>query len=152
MSDSAPTPAAESSAPPAALICVDPQRADAIWPHVAPLIARALARGGVDDAVAELARIARDVLSGAALLWLAWNGERILAAAVTELSHVNGVKTCTIVACGGRGWPRFGALIAGLEDFARREGCTRMRICGRRGWARRLRDYALARVILEKKL
>jgi hypothetical protein len=62
------------------------------------------------------------------------------------------VKLCTIVACGGHGFERFGGLIGGLERFARAEGCARVRICGRRGWARRLPDYFVKRVILEKEL
>src|SRR5262252_1678664 len=94
--------------------------------------------------------------AGTALLWLAWDGERILAAAVTELAHEDcakdRAKVCTIVACAGEDFARFGHLIAGLEAHARAEGCARMRICGRRGWQRRLPGYALARVVIEKRL
>ena len=146
-----------SAAAPAALVCVDPARVPDVWPHVAPLIARALRRGGfapcAEDACADLARRLR---AGTALIWLAWDGEKILAAAVTELAHEDcakdRAKVCTIVACGGEDFARFGHLIAGLEAYARAEGCARMRICGRPGWRRRLRGYALARVVIEKRL
>src|SRR5215472_2910173 len=146
-----------SAAAPAALICVDPARVPDVWPHVAPLIARALRRGGfapcAEDACADLARRLR---AGTALLWLAWDGETILAAAVTELAHEENIKdrakVCTIVACAGEDFARFGHLIAGLEAYARAEGCARMRICGRPGWRRRLPGYALARVVIEKRL
>jgi hypothetical protein len=138
---------APSGAAPA-LVCVDPARVREVWPQVAPLIAVAMRRGGLG----ELADIARSLAGGAALLWLAWDGERIIAAAVTELALINGEKLCTILACGGAGFTRFGHLIGGLEHYARAERCVRMRICGRKGWARRLRDYAITRVIIEKRL
>jgi hypothetical protein len=47
------------------------------------------------------ADVERAVLASAALLWIAWNGEKIKAAAVTELGVANGEKFCTVVACGG---------------------------------------------------
>jgi hypothetical protein len=131
-----------------ALVCVDPERLHEIWPHVAPLIAAAMRRGRLGD----IADVARGLAGGTALLWLAWDGERILAAAVTALDRIDGEKLCTIVACGGQGFARFGHLIGGLERYARAEGCARMRICGRKGWARVLPDYAVERVIIEKRL
>ena len=140
-------PATDGSRPPA-LVCVDPARVHEVWPHVAPLIARAMRRGGMG----EVAAVERGLLGGAALLWLAWDGEKILAAAVTELARHDGVKLCPIVACGGADFVRFGPLIAGLEHYARAEGCARVRICGRKGWARRLPDYSIKRVIIEKQL
>ena len=131
-----------------ALVCVDPARVDEVWPHVAALIAAAMRRGGLG----EVADVARGLHDGAALLWLAWDGKRIVAAAATELACVNGEKLCTILACGGAGFARFGHLIGGLERYARAEGCVRIRICGRKGWVRVLPDYAIRRVIIEKNL
>src|SRR5689334_24135377 len=126
---------APSGAAPA-LVCVDPARVHEVWPHVRCLIAAAMRRGGVGD-VGDVARALRD---GAALLWLAWDGERIIAAAVTEIAQFGGEKLCAILACGGTGFARFGHLIGGLEHYARAEGCVRMRICGRKGWVRLLPD------------
>ena len=130
------------------LVCVDPARVPEVWPHVAPLIARAMRRGGLG----EVDDVRRGLAGGAALLWLAWDGERIVAAAVTELACVRGEKLCTIVACGGARFDRFGHLIGGLERYARAEGCARMRVCGRVGWRRRLPDYRLRAVIIDKQL
>src|ERR1700754_3915063 len=135
-----PRPAPECQA-----VCVDSARMHEVWPLVAPLIQRAVERGGLAD----MAQLERDLRSGAALLWLAWNpglGEGagrsfIEAAAVTQLDIANGRKFCTIVACGGHGLNRWCSLIGALERFAREEGCAGMRIYGRRGWARVLPDY-----------
>jgi hypothetical protein len=105
-------------------------------------------RGGITD----IADVACAVLAGHALVWIAWGGREIKAAAVTQLSAVNGARFCTIVACGGRDRVEWLPLLAGLEDYARAEDCKAMRIFGRRGWERLLPDYKAARVLLEKEL
>jgi hypothetical protein len=130
------------------LICVDPARIRKFWPHVLPLIAAAMKRGGITD----LADVERAVLGGHALVWIAWNGAAIKAAAVTQLSTVNGERMCTIVACGGSDSKEWLPLLAELERYAKAEHCRAMRIFGRRGWERLLPDYKPARVLLEKEL
>src|ERR1700704_6306265 len=104
----------------AELICIDPARVHEFWPHVSPLIAAAMTRGGITD----LADVEGAVHAARALVWIAigpedkrvetpvfpaWccerpdgNGLAIKAAAVTQLSSVDGDRFCTIVACGGR--------------------------------------------------
>ena len=136
------------SADACSLICVGPSRVAALWPFARPLIVAAMRRGAISD----FSGVERDVLDGRALLWLAWDGQEIAAAAVTELSQVHGRKLCTIVACGGRMRRRWLHLIAELETFARREGCEATRMYARRGWIRVLPDYRATRVILEKEL
>lgn len=96
--------------------------------------------------------VERDVLNGAALLWLAWADPRIEGVAVTQLSRTEKSKICTIVACGGESFRRWVGLIEKLEDYARDEGCDCTRILGRLGWHRVLKDYAAKKVILEKAL
>jgi hypothetical protein len=142
------------------LICIDPAQVREFWPHVAPLIEAAMRKGRLTNYV----DVERDVLAGGALVWIAWNGENIKAAAVTEIASANGERFCTIVACGAqtslrslrkldcddrRQWL---PLIAGLESYARAEGCAAMRIYGRRGWLKLLPDYRTSRVLLEKEL
>jgi len=132
------------------LICIDPEKVHQFWPHVAPLIQAAMERGRIS----EFAPVAEAVHTGSALVWIAWNEKQIKAAAVTRLGTVNGERFCTIVACGATGHDRaeWLPLLAGLEDYARAERCTAMRIWGRRGWERLLPDYKPTRVILEKEL
>jgi hypothetical protein len=77
------------------LICVDPAQAHEFWPHVASLIKAAMEKGRLSS----YADVEHSVRNGTALLWLAWNGETIKAAAVTELTSANGETFCTIVAC-----------------------------------------------------
>jgi hypothetical protein len=130
------------------LICIDPARVHEFWPHVSPQIRAAMQRG----AIADFADVADAVLAGRALVWIAWDGVSIKAAAVTQLSTVGDARFCTIVACGGKARSDWLPLLAGLERYAKAENCKAMRIFGRRGWERVLPDYKAARVLLEKEL
>jgi hypothetical protein len=130
------------------LICIDPARIDEFWPYVAPLIKGAMVRGAITD----FAEVEAAVLTGRVLVWIAWNGTAIKAAAVTQLSTVHGERFCTIVACGGRDRSEWLPLLAGLERYAKSENCQAMRTFGRRGWERLLPDYRPARVLLQKEL
>jgi hypothetical protein len=115
---------------------------------VAPLIKAAMEKGRLSS----YADVEHSVRNGAALLWIAWNGEKIKAAAVTELGQANGEKFCMIVACGGSDRGQWVHLLAGLEAYGKAEGCAAMRIYGRCGWLKLLPDYRTTRVLLEKPL
>jgi hypothetical protein len=130
------------------LICIDPAQVHEFWPHAASLIKAAMEKGRLSS----YAEVEHAVRNGNALLWLAWNGEKIKAAAVTELTHANGEKFCTIVACGGRDRSQWLPLLVDLEAYGRTQGCNAMRIYGRRGWRKLLPDYRTTRVLLEKQL
>lgn len=118
------------------------------WPHVRPFIEAAMIRGGLN----EFAEIEEAVLANRMLLWIAWDGERITASAVTQLNSINGSKTGTIVAFGGNDLDRFAPMITILEDHFRVEGCKASRILGRPGWARIYPDYKIKAIILERPL
>ena len=130
------------------LICVDPAQVREFWPHVAALIKAAMEKGRLSS----FAEVEHAVRNGNALLWLAWNGETVKAAAVTELTHANDETFCTIVACGGHDRSQWLPLLAGLEAYGRAQGCAAMRIYGRRGWRKLLPEYRTTRVLLEKEL
>jgi hypothetical protein len=152
------------------LVCVPPDRAAAIWPHVRALILAAMKRGGLSS----FRPVEANVLAGDALLWLAWDGAHVQAAAVTELHATEWRKACVIVACGapsGRSRPSIARedgrqpplrramgmaawlpLLAGIETYARAAGCASVRIMGRKGWARALPTYRTTRIVLEKEL
>lgn len=131
-----------------ALLCVDPGKINEIWPHVEPLLKTAMLRAGEMTMADMLARLQDRRL----LLWLVWDGTEIVSALVTELAETISGKVCVIVAMGGKGRERWLHLTSQLEEFARAEGCRAMRLYGRRGWKRVMRDYRETRVILEKDL
>lgn len=130
------------------LVPVDPPLVKDIWPHARALIENAIVRTGLCN----FEDIEREVLSGLQLLWLAWNGTAIEAAAVTQLVLIGDRKVCIIVACGGQGRKRWLPLIGGIEQFARNEGCRAVRIIGRKGWQRILADYRANYVVMDREL
>jgi len=129
-------------------VCIDPKRVHQVWPGVSHLIKSAMDRGGLGD----FKVVESEVHSGDALLWLAWDGHEIYAAAVTQIVGINGHRHCTIVACGGHDIERWGFLIGELERFAANESCKSVRIFGRKGWARMLPEYNIHSIVLEKEL
>lgn len=130
------------------LVCIDPAIVSHFWPNISHLIHRAMKRGNLGL----FGPVERDVLAGQALLWLAADDTRTLAAAVTQLESTETHKVCTIIACGGTYMRNWLHLIEKIEEFARAEGCHATRIIGRKGWLRMLKDYRATRVILEKAL
>jgi hypothetical protein len=138
-----------SDCPPFAwLVCVDPRHVHDIWPHAALLLKRAIAKTGL----ASFSAIERDVLVGSSLLWIAWNGSAVEAAASTSLQQTEAGKVCIITACAGTGMRRWQSLIGGIEAYAEAEGCRCVRIFGRRGWARVLDGYEQTYAIIDKPL
>jgi hypothetical protein len=125
------------------LICVDPARIDEFWPHVEPLIHAAIDR----TQLTAFEDIEKAVLKGQQLLWLAFDGQ-IEAAVTTQLYH----GACIVTACGGVNRERWLPLFEKIEQYAKDEGCTKMRIYGRKGWERVLDGYKTNYVIIEKEL
>lgn len=86
------------------------------------------------------------------ILWLVFNGD-VQAILATELYFdVGGAKRCRIPFCtgdGARGWVH---LLDGIEAWAREEGCTKLDMIARKGWAKHLPDYRMTHVVLEKDL
>ena len=129
------------------ITCVSPDKVADYWPRFSGLIKPAL-----EDTLTDFSCVACDVLAGRNLLWFAWVGSEVYAAAVTSLAVANGKKFMTIVACGGREMESWKPLIATLEKHARDEGCQSVAIFGRPGWERIYPQFKRTGVILEKEL
>lgn len=128
------------------LIAVPPDRAGEFWPLAEGWVGAAVRRCG--DWTLDLVR--DGVLDGRYALWLAVEGEKAFGATVTRITAPP--RTCEVIACGGDYHGQIPRLLTAIEDFARRDGCERIRISGRRGWARMLRDYRQPFITLEKAL
>ncbi|HEY7246269.1 MAG TPA: hypothetical protein VH678_20540 [Xanthobacteraceae bacterium] len=129
-------------------MCVDPKFVREVWPFVKHLIVAAMHRGDLSSFLG----LERSVMAEGALLWLVISRGKIAAAAVTELQQTEWRKVCVLVACGGERMREWLPLIAGIEKFARQEGCSAVRIFGRKGWQRVLTDFCAKRIILEKEI
>jgi hypothetical protein len=130
------------------LVCVDPKRVHEVWPHVKHLIHAAILRTNLNHT----SDIEYEILQGDGLLWLAWNGQQIKAAASTVLVETDFDKVCLLTACGGEDMAEWLPLLLKIEDYAKAEGCACVRICGRKGWGRVLTGYHVEHIILEKDL
>jgi hypothetical protein len=115
------------------------------WAACAPLLDRALARGGRTHGLEDV----RDmILRGEAQLW------RTPRSAVVTLIEADPRERRLLVwlAAGDLAELREAALDA-VERFARAHGCRRILLVGRAGWERALRDKGfapLARVIAKE--
>lgn len=131
----------------ARLVCVPPEAANRVWPHVREFIEGAALRTNLADADT----LRDDILSGAALLWIAVS-DRIEAAATTCLIKANGSLYCELTSCGGSGRDNWIQLLNEIEAYAKAEGCRALRIYGRKGWQRVLPDYQVSNIVLERRL
>lgn len=129
------------------LVCVPPSDVQKIWPQARLLIKSAIEHTGLS----EFAHIEADVLSGDQLLWLAIS-DHIEAAATTFLVKTRNKPILVITACSGAARERWISLRHKIEAYAKAEGCSRVRLYGRKGWQRVLRDYRVEYVIMEKRL
>ncbi len=129
------------------LVCVDPKRVHEIWPHVKDSIFAAFER--VD--IGRFDELESDVLRGDALLWVVWS-QKIEAAIVTQIILSQRSKVCMVSALTGADRKRWLHLEKQIGDYAKTEGCRAMRMIGRKGWKRVLKDYAEVGVVLERQL
>lgn len=127
------------------LVCVDPKNVQQIWPQARQLIKTAIEKTGLS----EFADIERDILSGNQILWLAIS-DHIEAAASTHLIKAGGKPVLIVTACSGAQRERWLPLFARIEKYAQDEGCKCVRIYGRKGWERALKNYRCEYVVLER--
>jgi hypothetical protein len=127
------------------LVCVDPKDVHQIWP-----LARQLIKAAIDHTgLSEFADIEAQVLSGDQLIWLALS-DHIEAAATTHLIKTSGKPVLIITACSGAQRERWMPLHAEIEKYAKAEGAGCIRLYGRLGWQRVLKDYRVEHIIMEK--
>ena len=134
----------------AELVDVSPAHIDYMWPQVGHWIEDAANSSScftVDEVKAKLK-------NGHAQMWLAWNGAEADAVCVTFLEQTTKGKHCHIWIMVGRDRESWQPLMAELEQWAKREGCNRMRHEARPGWSKILKasGYQMPHVCLEKEI
>jgi hypothetical protein len=86
------------------------------------------------------------------ILWIVWDGA-VRAIVGTELYRdISGIKCCMIRFATGREAATWTHLLDEIETWARDEGCQRLDMIARKGWAKHLPDYKMSHVFLEKDL
>lgn len=132
------------------LVCVPPEEVRKIWPGpVHDMIDAGFAAFDVPMP----ADILEQMKYGTRLLWVAVDDDTtIIAAALTQLFPMRSGLVCKVLECGGDHMREWIGLRVEIEQYARDEGCARVLIEGRPGWARMLPDYAMIGVTLEKRI
>lgn len=130
-------------------LAIDPAHVRNIWPFAKDHIARAF-----DEEIGDctFAGTEIDVLTGQALLWVAWMHGAIVAAFTTALVKTPKHKVCLITACGGSQIDSWLHFLSQIEAYASAERCDIVRVMGRRGWKRKLVDYHEPWIVLDKSL
>lgn len=119
-----------------AAICVPPGMIDDVWPHV-----RAMLSKGLDVAGADRVETARNLLSGAQLLWIIADDlpRRIRAVWLTELAELDGARRVVVSALAGENPPEWAnTLETRMAEYAAEERAASVRFCGRPAWGRLL--------------
>ena len=105
-----------------------------------------------------LAQILALIVSREAQCWIAYDAEKIIATAITELPILEGRKVCNVITLGGTRFREWQSGLSYIEAWATANGATAMRFedC-RKGFARVFRDYTAkpgtaGKIILEKVL
>ena len=103
-----------------------------------------------------LAEIVRQVHDDALLLWLVQDddGEALAVIGTQRLVKPSGAIVLSVTLAAGREARKWiGAVRTRLEEHARQNGCHRIEIEQRPGWARYLPDYAVTkRTVLTKEV
>jgi hypothetical protein len=130
---------------------VSPDGVMAIWPEIEGYLKDAM-KGTIDmlfHPVDLLAGIIRNEWT----LWIAKEGNRILAAMLTRLSQYPRARACHIFLIGGTDLDKWAdEFQAKVEEYARRNGCSRMEAGGRQGWVRVGNGYHVTGQLIAKEL
>lgn len=123
----------------AVIAAIPKEKVETVWNVVEPLLQTANDRAHGEETLED---IRERIDSGVALLLVAMEGERALAAFVAELITYPRRTICGITLCGGEradDWlPEF---MPDIKAIAKEHGADSVRLAGRRGWIRKLAKY-----------
>jgi len=119
---------------------------EVVWPHVAPWISeRVVERSNGEFSIEG---IAEKLITGAWQLWVVFDGEyrAVLATEITK----EGIARIHFAT--GKGADRWKHLIDDIKAWAKNQGCHRLHMLARKGWARHLPEFKVTHVLLETDL
>lgn len=136
---------------PTALHEVAPDKIEAAWPALEPLIGPC-----IDPDLFDPAHVKALLLRGVYKLWIAGTRKGIEAIAMVEIIQAPKARCLVIWGCASADKShseRWIDHLPAIEQWAKEQyGCIKSRVEGRKGWARKLPDHKLAGYILERTL
>jgi hypothetical protein len=134
---------------PAALVQIPIDALAKVLPMVMPRLHEVAARSRNNISVKGMIE---QFASGAWQLWVIWDGS-VKAVLATEIyTNVADIRVCAVRFATGEDSAQWLCLIDDLENWARFNDCVKLDMTARKGWARKLPDYKLTHVVLEKDL
>lgn len=118
----------------------------ATWPEVAPILNRAVQVYNEHT----LEEIFQSLLERKRQLWVTGR-DKIDCVLITQIINEKDQKTCFVELYAGRGIESV-RFLSDIEAWAKSIGCNRIRLSGRKGWKRVLKNYKLKKIILEKEI
>lgn len=131
------------------VFCLGAEQTESLWPEYAHHLERLELRGDC------LAIDIRDDLQHARKqLWGYQQDGRVLGVAITRIAETPRGRVCEIYGAAGTETVRgqLDEIMNEIERWAADVGCTRVRICGRKGWLRRLHGFHQTGIIMEKSI
>ena len=127
---------------------IRPEYVDAIWPEVAPHLARCIPHS---EGELELDDFHDYLVKGEMQLWIAVD-EVIVAAMATQIVPYPRKRILRIIAIAGDEMERWFHFLPAIEDWALEQGCTALEAWGRKGWLKVLEDWKCSYHVLTKDL
>ena len=121
---------------------------DAVWPKVLPILTKALDRDA-DYSPQDIYSQVKNYESQLMVCERAGAPEFVL---VTSIVHVKNKKACSLFLAAGENARHWISYLGSVENWARQSGCDSIRLSGRPGWQKLLKDYRLKDIVLEKSL
>lgn len=130
------------------VFCLGPEQIDNLWPEYGHHLMRYQREGWA------FAGEIRDSLKAAERQLWGYQSDRITGIAVTQIIETPRGKCCewyAVISDGGTA-EQFAQVKAEIERWAKSVGCRYMRLQGRRGWLKRMKDYRQTGVVMEKEI
>ena len=115
-----------------------------LWPMAEPHIKKAVEKS---DGTYTAEEVKYGCLSGEYILWLVRSGK---AAIILMVSEYHNGKQCDILMLGGDDMNEWLDELEEIEGWAKRAGCDRMILTGRKGWQKMLPGYKTKTVTMVK--
>lgn len=122
------------------LYLVPVEDVDFYWEQVSGFIDSALALAGGEATLADiLLMIQQRELD----LWIAWDNAELkcVAACTTMIQSYPRFKSCTIVHFGGTTIKAVDQLLPKIQQWAKQQGCKKIRVYGRKAWVKHLTNH-----------
>ena len=136
-----------SGAPSVDVLVIPANRAMIYWNQAKPILWPALDTGEIAPE-----KVIENLLAGNMQLWIAFDGE-IIGGAITEVVRYWKVRSLRVIALAGERFEEWREPMDALfERFGQAHDCSRIELYGRKGWARRLPNYSVNRVMMSREI